>query len=264
MMKILNAFPDQTRELEQILKLKTQPIAIKLLEKEDEISGEAIRPKRDLGQHMALCVAFSKTRREGKTIAMLKEDMWCFSPVLGLGLEKPPKYYLEGHHRFPDNARTLDAGKYWAGTFPRFQYGRYIGIMSAPLKATSFEPDLVLVYCDTAQLTHLLISANWNDGHDVISRMSGMSACVYATVPATLDAAYQVTPPCDGDRKHAMAQDNEVIFTIPKGKTADLLEGLQYLVEHSNILSRNLTVELEYNLPEQYEKIGKMIGMDIK
>jgi len=45
---------------------------------------------------------------------------------------------------------------------------------------------------------------------------------------------------------------------------ADLLEGLRYLVERNNILSRNLTVELEHELPEQYEKIGKMIGMDIK
>ena len=91
-----------------------------------------------------------------------------------------------------------------------------------------------------------------------------MSACVYATVPAVQNAEYQVTSPCDGDRKHAMAQDNEIIFTIPIGKIADLLSGLRYLVERSNILSRNLTVELEYKLPEQYEKIGKMIGMDIK
>jgi len=26
---------------------------------------------------------------------MFKEDMWCFSPVIGLGLEKAPKYFLE-------------------------------------------------------------------------------------------------------------------------------------------------------------------------
>ncbi len=259
----LNVLHDYAEELERKLRLKTFPIAVKLLEREEDIPEGAVRPKRDLGQHMALCVAFSMSRRGGTTLALLKEDMWCFDPVIGLGLAEPPQYFLEGHNRFPESTLTLAAARSWANTFPRLECGHYIGIMTAPLKTASFEPDLVIIYCDSAQLAQLLIAANWKDGHDITSRLSGMSACVYATVPAVQTMDYQVTPPCAGDSKHAMSQDNEIIFTAPMEKMDDLIAGLRYLAERNNVLPRALTAELEYKMSEKYEKIGKMIGMDI-
>jgi uncharacterized protein (DUF169 family) len=76
-------------ELEQRLRLKTFPFAVKLLNKEMEMPEGAIRPKRDLGYHLSLCQGFAMSRREGKTVAMFIEDMWCYSPVLALGIAKP-------------------------------------------------------------------------------------------------------------------------------------------------------------------------------
>ena len=46
-------------ELEKRLRLKTFPLAVKLLEKEEDIPEGAIRPKRDLGYHLALCQGFA-------------------------------------------------------------------------------------------------------------------------------------------------------------------------------------------------------------
>jgi len=60
-----------------------------------------------------------------------------------------------------------------------------------------------------------------------------------------------------------MAQDSEMIFTAPIEKVEDLITGLRHLEEHNYILPRTLTVELEYTLPEAYEKIGRMLGMDV-
>lgn len=135
--------------------------------------------------------------------------------------------------------------------------------MSAPLKTADFEPDLVIIYCDTAQLTQLLMAANWNDGRDVTARLSGVSACVYAITPVMQSREYQVTSPCSGDSRHAMSQDSEILFSSPVEKVADLMAGLRYLEENNYTLPRILTAELEYKLPEKYEKIGKMLGMDI-
>lgn len=259
----LSVFHSYAEEFETRLRLKTFPLAVKLLEKEEDIPERAIRPKKDLGHHIALCVALSMSRREGTILAMLKEDMWCFDPVIGLGLAEPPEYFLEGYNRFPESARTLEAGKNWACAFPRLKCGKYIGIMSAPLKTANFAPDLIIIYCDSAQLTQLLMAANCKDGRDITSRLSSVAACVYATIPTMQSREYQVTPPCAGDSRHAMSQDNEIIFTAPIEKAGDLITGLRYLEEHNNVLPRALTVELEYKLSEKYEKIGKMLGMDI-
>jgi hypothetical protein len=47
-------------------------------------------------------------------MAMLKEDHWCFEPVVGYGLGEPPEYFLEGHNRYPRDVETLAAGKTYA------------------------------------------------------------------------------------------------------------------------------------------------------
>jgi uncharacterized protein (DUF169 family) len=76
-------------ELEKLLMLRTSPIAVKMLEKEEDIPEGAVRPMKDYGYHIAQCQAFAMSRRGRKaTIAMLKEDNWC-PPVSAYGLAEP-------------------------------------------------------------------------------------------------------------------------------------------------------------------------------
>jgi len=139
----LNTLRKYGIKIETYLKLDTFALAVKLLKNSKEIPSNAKRPKKNFGYHLSLCQAFAISRREGTSLAMLKEDMWCFEPVIGLGLAKAPQYFLEGHNRFPGTARTLEAGKNWAQSFPHFELGKYEGITFAPLSKTTFDPDLI-------------------------------------------------------------------------------------------------------------------------
>jgi uncharacterized protein (DUF169 family) len=76
-------------ELERLLLLETSPIAVKFLEKPEDVPNDAVRPKRDRGYHLAQCQAFSMSRRQGLTIALLKEDHWCWAPLLAYGIVPP-------------------------------------------------------------------------------------------------------------------------------------------------------------------------------
>lgn len=250
-------------EIERRLRLKTFPLAMKLLEKEGDIPEGATRPKRDLGYRINACQAFSMSRRGQAMIAMLKEDMWCPEPVIGYGLAEPPEYFLQGHNRFPESARTLEAGKDWAQAFPRLEYGKYIGIVSAPLTIANFEPDLVMIYCDPSQLTQLLNAINWKDGHDITCRLSGHAACVYSIVTVIQNREFQVTSPCGGDRGTAVAQDDELIFTAPREALQDLVLGLRYLSKYGSTLPREPWLRPEGELRESYTKIARMMGMEM-
>ncbi len=53
--------------IEQLLKLKTSPIGVKFIQSEDEIPVNTVRPKKDMGAHLAQCQAFAMSRREGIT-----------------------------------------------------------------------------------------------------------------------------------------------------------------------------------------------------
>jgi len=117
-MTSVNVFHERAKEIRKLVQLKTFPVAVKLLEKEEDIPEGAKRPVRDLGHHLALCQAFSMSRRDGMSMAMLKQDMWCFPPVIGFGLAEPPPYFLQGHTYFPSKTQSLEAAKNLANAFP--------------------------------------------------------------------------------------------------------------------------------------------------
>ncbi len=255
----LDIFHKYGEELEQRIRLQTFPLAAKLLKKEAEIPEETERPLRDFGYHLPLCQGLAMSRKEGKTIAMFREDMWCFEPVIGLGWAEPPQYFLEGHNRFPQDVKDLQAGRNFVNDFPRFAVGQYTGIVSAPLTKVSFEPDLVILYCNSAQLSLLLLGREYKDGHDLQCRLSSHAACVYAMVPVIKSGKCQVTVPCRGDRYLALAGDDEIIFSVPVHKIEDLLVGLRHVGKYGSRLPRNPQMRQEPELPESYLKILDML-----
>lgn len=245
-------------ELEKRIRLHTFPLAIKLLEGETQAPKGAEKGK-DLGYRLQLCQGFAMSRKEGKTLAMFKEDMLCFEPIVGYGWAEAPQYFLDGHNRFPQDVKDLNAGKNYASDFPRLAAGKYSGVVSAPLTAVPFVPDLVLIYCNSVQLSLLLLGREYMDGHDLKCNLSSHAACVYAVVPSMRNGECSVSIPCRGDRYFAGAGDDEIILSVPTNKLEDLLEGLRHVEKYGSKLPKNLRMMREPQQPESYVKILKML-----
>lgn len=255
----MSKWNEYAERIEEHIRPMSYPLAIKLLESEKDIPEGAIRPKRDFGTCLSTCQCFSLSRKFGTTIAQLKEDMWCPEPVIGFGLAEPPQYFLEGNNRYPDGVETLEAGANWAREFPRFEVSKYIGVVSAPLKTSNFEPDLAVIYCNSAQLLRLLLGIAYKDGRDITTRLGGHAACVYAVVPAMEKNECQASVPCRGDRGYAGAQDDEMIFSIPKEKLEDLVLGLEQ--DGTGAIPTRFSMTPEYRLSVPYAKIARLMGM---
>ncbi|MFH1242787.1 MAG: DUF169 domain-containing protein [Pseudomonadota bacterium] len=256
----LEVYQGYGEELERRLRLKTFPLALKLLEKESDIPDGAQRPLRDFGHHLSLCQAYQMSRRDGVSIAMMKEDNWCPEPVIGYGLGEAPQYFLEGYNRYPHDVENLEAGSHYARELPRLDLGKYVGVASAPLTTTRFVPDLVMIYCDSPQLNLILLAREYREGYNLKCSLSSHAACVYGVVPAVLSGECQVAVPCRGDRYRAMAGDDEMIFTVPQRKLGDLMSGIAYVNSHGSRLPRAYPSFPEYPMRESYEKIAKMRG----
>jgi len=255
----LNVYNEYGRRIEEQIRTKSHPLAIKMLERKEDLPKEAERPKRDLGVCMSTCQCFALSRKFGATMAQLFEDMWCPEPVIGFGLAAPPQYFLDGHNRYPDGVESLEAGANWAREFPRFEVGRYMGVVSAPLRTASFEPDVAVIYCDSAQLLRLLLGIAYKDGRDITTVLGGHAACVYAVVPSMLRGECQAAVPCRGDRGRAGAQDDEMIFSVPREKIGDLALGLEQ--EGTGSIPTRFSMTSEYRLSTSYAKIARLMGM---
>jgi uncharacterized protein (DUF169 family) len=133
------------------------------------------------------------------------------------------------------------------------------------LRSAEFEPDVVVIYCNTNQLRCLLSGLKYKEGTIVTSTLDPSGACLQCTVPAIQTGECQVTVPCGGDRANALAQDDEMIFTVPLRRMEDLLSGLKRFDElGSGYLRFAPQMRPEYPLYESYVKVGKMIGLDIE
>jgi uncharacterized protein (DUF169 family) len=260
----MSEYKELSNEFENHFRLRTKPIAVKMLADETQIPEGALRPLKDMGHHLSLCQAFSLARRQGAAIALLLEDNWCFEPVVGLGFAAPPDIFLDGHNRYPASASSVEAGSRWAHQMPKFEVGKYKGIVVAPLEKANFTPDIVVLYVDASALTHLLIAVNWIDGNDATCVLGGHSACVYAIVPTMKNDQFQVAVPCIGDRKRAVAQEDELIFSFPLDKAQPLLDGLKCTSPTQVGYPIKYDLLPEYELAESYKQMGRMMGIDIK
>jgi uncharacterized protein (DUF169 family) len=249
-------------DLERMMYLKTYPIAIKMLKGESEIPKGAIRPKKDRGEHYAMCQAFAVARRQATTLAMFIEDHWCFEPIISYGLVEPPQDYLDGFTNSFFIADKTAASRH-AREMTRIPVGKYPGMVLGPLKTANFVPDLTMIYSNTAQLRHLLFSLRYLNGTQVTSTIDPIGSCVHSVVPSLLNDECYVTVPDPGDFERANAQDDEMILTVPARRLKELMDGL-YHFEKSGMPFRRFsyTVQPNFQQPPFYEEYFRKWGLD--
>jgi uncharacterized protein (DUF169 family) len=252
------------RALRDVLILRFEPIAVKMIENEADVPENALRPMRDLHKHIALCQAFSLTRREKKTVCLEKADHWCWNPLIGLG-------HVDcgvGTKTFDVVCTALgipdmDKAAAFFAKFPRLPLGKYQGIVTAPLSACPFEPDVVLIYANNAQLRSMLWGIKAETGKIVATELDAIDSCVYAIVVPILNGEYRVTLPDIGEFERAMAEEHEVILSVPKGRMDELIKGLKNF-EDINMGYTGLKRELEYDFtrPPFYNALFDLWGLD--
>jgi uncharacterized protein (DUF169 family) len=233
-------------ELENLLGLQTSTIAVKMLEKEADIPEGAIRPKKDRGYHLAQCQAFAMSRRDRVAVAMLKEDNWCPGPVIVYGLVPRPEMPAS-------SARTSEG---------LFEYGKYIGILTAPLKKATFEPDAVIIYSDTNQLRIMLLSLKPEDRPLVKYNFFPFS-CSNSVVPVILNNEYWINLPDPGEYARALTIAGEMMFSVPRQKLPEFMENLKRLDrDEAGFAHEQMMMRPDFPQPDLYKKVFEDWGMD--
>ncbi len=249
-------------DLEEMLLLRTYPIAIKMLASESEIPEGAIRPKKDRGEHYAICQVFSLARRQGMTVAMFLEDHWCFEPIISYGLVETPEDYLEG---FTGSFFIADkeAAARHAREMTRLPVGQHPGMVVGPLKTVNFDPDLAMIYCNPGQLRHLLLSLRYLHGTQVTSTLDPIGSCVHSVVPSLLYGECAVTVPDPGDFERAGAQEDEMVLTVPTRRLKELMDGVYHFEQSGRGFRHfNLSIHPDFEQPPFYEEYFKSWGLD--
>ncbi len=215
------------RRMELLMRLKHFPVAFKMLKKKEDL--EKIPFMRKPGNKVTLCQLVSLVRSFDWTVGADPDDfLYPLCPAM-LGLTDIPDIYKDGTFRSIVWLKTKEDGRKCEASIPRLPRGKYEAVAMAPLVYKPFEPDIVLIYCNPAQMM-LLINSLQFENYEVMQFFCvGESSCSDVIARCYLTGKPSMTIPCYGERRYGHAQDDELVMAIPAGMMEKALFGMENL-----------------------------------
>ena len=213
--------------LDSYIRPQTFPVAVRMVGSANEIPERARMPKRDLGVTMPVCQGIALARRYGWLMAMGEEDMLCPLGALTLGFVPAKAKFLDGSFNVPFWVKNQEVRAKINRNLPRLEQGKYSHLIAAPLHRADFEPQVIVVYGNPAQISRLIQSAVYGTGEPVASMSAGGFACGGEVTQTILTDQCQLIVAGGGDRALALTQDHEMSFAMPMSKAEALIEGLE-------------------------------------
>jgi MtaA/CmuA family methyltransferase len=246
------------QELQTYLRPQTFPVAIRMLRPGEAIPERARRPARDFKKLSMSCQVIDMARRYGWTIALTREDHICSLGIAALGFEEPTHLHNSGTLCEGMYTETKEAGRRSEAAVDRFGTGAYHTLLVAPLDRAAFEPDLVCVYGNPAQIMRLTQAALYRQGGKLASAFGGRVVCSDIIVTTMQTGRPQVILPCSGDRIFGQTQDHEMAFTIPWSQMEEVVAGLRGT--HAGGIRYPITQFMEYEarLPSRYMEANRV------
>lgn len=247
--------------INEYLRPATFPIAVRLLK-----GGlpEKVKSARQLYKHrLAVCQGVTIARRLGRTIGFEKEDHECPITHVLFGFIEEPEVNKSGAIVHPLYAKDVEAGKNTASKEVHLKTGEVDSIVLAPLHRADFEPDVLIIYGNPAQMVRLVQGALFNEGGSITSSFMGRGACGSSMVVPYTTKQCNVVLPGGGERVFGITTDDEMCFAIPKEKIATVMDGVK--ASHDGGVARIPTpffgISAQPNMPPSYKKLSDLCGL---
>ncbi len=238
----------------------TFPLAIRMLKPGEPVPADVKVPSQSLNEQWIVCQSIGIARRYGWGVAVGREDVICPLAAIAFGFRKPNDEYLKGfasvgmYCKDEQAAANLEAGTW------RFDPGSYEYVCVAPVNRAKFEPHVVAIYANSAQVLRLVHAALYKRGGRVESTSGGRLDCSEIVIQTMTTNQPKVILPCTGDRIFGMAQDTEMVFAFPWSYTDEIIAGLEGT--HKGGIRFPITVAMRdtVTMPPSYQELMKMLG----
>ncbi|MEW5914531.1 MAG: DUF169 domain-containing protein [Thermodesulfobacteriota bacterium] len=240
--------------LNTYLRLHTFPVALRLVERGQALPGSFPKMKGRSGA-MPICQGISLVRRYGWKVLLGPKEMTCPLGALAMGFVPPKEAYMSGEAEVPYWVRTKQARAKIAAGLPKLAHGKYEWLLAAPLGQADFEPQVVLVYGNPAQMMRLVQSVIYLTGEPVVSNTLGAVGCGTYIAKALITGECQMVVCGAGDRIFALTQDDEMVFAIPAGKMEGVLAGLKETHRYGMRYPVSSYLRFSPELPDTYKDL---------
>jgi len=219
------------KEIDSLLRLKTKSLGVKFFEREEQVPSAFQR----MDKKKSVCMLFGYARFLEIPVVLNKEtyaNCWASDVSLGWG-------------ELPDDIGSIAVGYVAADSesvekvfsdMMSFE-GRYEAIGVSPLENTPIVPDLIQIWGSPLQLMMMEYANTWNGWEKIKLETNGHGASCYEALTVPLlkrEARFALAD--NGDRRHGMARDEDMIMGFPVEMIEGYIEGLRAQQRDMNAL----------------------------
>ncbi len=217
------------KDVEDILRLRTRVVGYKRLEHEGDLAkiSDVIR----INHLFSFDQIPSMARVIGLTIGITRSDSMLSRCMRIHGLKRASEKSMQGE--------AMDLASTWFSSvedaleqqkiYPRIEPGE--AIVVGPLKDGNFDPDVVLVYGNPAQIMMLMCGIQKVKYERFDFEFIGEGACADSVARCYNSGKPSLAIPCFGERAFGQVADDEIVLALPPAYLERAVIGLRKLAE---------------------------------
>ena len=217
------------RDLEQLLKLRSIPFAMKLYERPSDMEAIA-RIRRPQHVH-TLDQVVGQASRLGWTVGVTAEDLvgaQCRA-VVGLGAAKTEEWRSGAHMTGVWFSTLADAGAH-QDAMHCVPDGRYEALAVGPLASGKLDPpDIALFYATPGAMIYFINGLQWSGYKRFDWSVVGESACADSWGRALTTGEPSLSIPCFAERRYGGVLDDEMLMALPPAGLIKAIDGMRAL-----------------------------------
>jgi len=214
-------------ELENTLRLKTKIIAYRRLEKAEEL--DTIKNVVRIDHFFTFCQIPFMVRVNGITVGITKDDKVNPRCTRLFGLRPATEKSMNAEAAMLSTTwfRSPEEGLQQQRDYYRISVGG--AIVLAPLTKQKFEPEVLLVYGNPAQIMMLMCGLQKMKYERFSFSFIGEGACSDSLAQCYITGKPALSIPCYGERAIGGVSDDEVVIALPPGELERAISGLKEL-----------------------------------
>jgi uncharacterized protein (DUF169 family) len=216
-------------ELENALRLKTRIIAYRRFEKAEEL--DTVRNVIRIDRFFTFCQVPFMVRVNGITVGITKEDKIqdrC-SRLFGLRHGTEKSMNAEAAMLSTTWFRSPEEALQQQNDYYRIPVGG--AIVLAPLTKQKFEPEVLLIYGNPAQIMMVMCGLQKVKYERFSFSFIGEGACTDSLAQCYVTGKPAVSIPCYGERSMGGVSDDEIVIALPPGELERTISGLKQLAK---------------------------------
>lgn len=212
-------------ELDRILRVRTTPLGIKYFE--DEIDLPEVFEKID--QQITICQLIGTARYHERAVYTTSDLATACAPGGAFqGFFEVPPDMADGTRCAGWFAKDVEATKKIFAKRMSIEQGKFKVLAAAPLSTIPVEPDVVQIFGNPHQMLSLVYANMWDGSDNVTLSTNGHGACCYEVmVVPYITGEVKLAITDIGERRYAMASDDEMIMGLPMAHLYRIYENLK-------------------------------------